>query len=86
MYVALKSHGNDAARLTGWCCYGICFECTPRACVTLQSSLFREIRGRAKGLYWSVVATLAEMQAMVARLYLVGNLDVICYLPNLKTR
>ena len=29
---------------------------------------------------------LAEMQAMVAGLYLVGNLDVICYLPDLKTR
>ena len=33
-----------------------------------------------------MVATLAKMQAMVVGLYLVGNLDVICYLPDLKIR
>ena len=29
---------------------------------------------------------LAEMQAMVTGLYLVGNFNVICYLSDLKTR
>ena len=62
--------------LSGWFSYNI----------TLQSSLFQEIRGRAGGLDYWVVAMLAEMQAMVAGLSLVGNLDGICYLPDLKTR
>jgi len=54
--------------------------------VTLQSSLFREIRGRAQGLDWYAVATLAEMQAIAAGLYLAGNLEVICYFPDLRIR
>ena len=32
------------------------------------------------------VATLAGLQAIAAGLYLVENLDMICYLPDLKTR
>jgi len=33
-----------------------------------------------------VVATLAGMHAIAAGLYLVENLDVIVFLPDLKTR